>query len=79
MAVEIRVEAAQLGDEREADLVCWLVADGTRVEAGQAVAELSTAKVIVQLEAARSGRLRQRASAGDVVTADTVLGEIDDG
>ena len=76
VTAELRLVPEQLGDEREADLVAWLVPDGARVEPGQVVAELSTARVIVELLAPAGGRLRQDRRAGELVAAGDLLGAI---
>ena len=74
----VTITQGSLGEEREADLVTWLHEDGARVELGLPIAELSTSKVIVQIEAPCSGRLRHLVQAGSVVTADTILAVIED-
>ena len=66
---EITLPGERLGDETEAEVVRWLVDDGAQVVAGQAIVELSTAKIVFEINAPRAGRLTHRAAAGDLVPA----------
>ena len=70
--------AELIGDEPEAELNRWLVADGRRVESGQAVAEMTTSKVVLELQAPRSGVLRHILAEGAVVAAGDVVARITD-
>lgn len=54
----------------------WLVAEGTRVEAGAVVCNIETSKAIVEIEAPAAGFLRQRAKTGDEVPVGGVLGYV---
>jgi pyruvate/2-oxoglutarate dehydrogenase complex dihydrolipoamide acyltransferase (E2) component len=76
--VDIVLAAALIGDEPEAELNRWLVADGGRVEAGQAVAEMSTSKVVLEIHAPASGMLRHIVTEGAVVGVGDVLARITD-
>jgi len=75
--VEVIVERDQLGEEADADLVEWLVPDGAVVEVGQPVAELSTAKVILQISAPAAGTLKHLKGVGSMVEAGMAIGRID--
>jgi 2-oxoglutarate dehydrogenase E2 component (dihydrolipoamide succinyltransferase) len=74
--VDIVLAAALIGDEPDAELNRWLVADGGRVEAGQAVAEMSTSKVVFELHAPASGMLRHIVNEGAVVAVGHVVARI---
>jgi pyruvate/2-oxoglutarate dehydrogenase complex dihydrolipoamide acyltransferase (E2) component len=65
-----------LGDEGEAEISSWLVDDGALVTAGQAVAELETAKVRVQIEAPAAGTLQIISVAGTVIEPGAVIARI---
>ena len=61
-------------DTTDGTLVRWLVAVGDRVEAGQPVAEVDTAKVLFEVEAPRAGTLVGLAvlPGEDVLVGDTL-------
>jgi pyruvate/2-oxoglutarate dehydrogenase complex dihydrolipoamide acyltransferase (E2) component len=75
-SVDLIVEPGQLGEEADADLIKWLVPDGSEVVADQPVVELSTAKVVVQLVAPANGVLTYLKPAGSVVEVGTTIGRI---
>ncbi|MGB3413823.1 MAG: lipoyl domain-containing protein [Microbacteriaceae bacterium] len=65
-----------LGEEEEADLVEWLVADGATVAEGDAIAQLETSKLVADFLAPAAGVLSHKAEAGDVVNLGDVIAEI---
>lgn len=75
-AVDVVVGQELLGGEEEGDMSRWLVQDGSSVTQGQALAELETSKVLVQVEAPTAGVVTFVASEGDVVGPDTVIARI---
>lgn len=79
MPTPIAVDEDQIGDDGEAELTEWLAPDGARVTAGAAVAELSTAKAILEVAAPASGVLRQLVAVGAVIRPRQPIGEIVDG
>jgi pyruvate/2-oxoglutarate dehydrogenase complex dihydrolipoamide acyltransferase (E2) component len=74
--VDVVVGQELLGGEEEGDMSRWLVQDGSNVTQGQALAELETSKVLVQVEAPTAGVVTLVASEGDVVGPDTVIARI---
>jgi len=74
--VDVVLEASLIGDEPEAELNRWLVADGGKVEAGQPIAEMTTAKVVLELHSPASGVLRQLVTEGAVVAVGDVVARI---
>jgi pyruvate/2-oxoglutarate dehydrogenase complex dihydrolipoamide acyltransferase (E2) component len=73
IGVSVRIPPDLLGEEKEADLIEWLHPDGALIEQGAALADLSTAKVVVQVEAPISGRIHHLVASGALVTPDTVI------
>ncbi|WP_306636505.1 lipoyl domain-containing protein [Pseudarthrobacter siccitolerans] len=65
-----------LGSETEADLSEWLVEDGSEVTAGQAIAELETSKVQVEVVSPASGTIKYVAAEGDVVEPETIIARV---
>ena len=58
----------------EAELVQWLVAEGDTVELNQTIAEVETAKAVVELPSPHAGVVKTlHAAAGDVVEVGSVL------
>jgi 2-oxoisovalerate dehydrogenase E2 component (dihydrolipoyl transacylase) len=58
----------------EAELVSWLVAEGDTVALNQTIAEVETAKAVVELPSPHAGIVRTlHAAAGDVVAVGSVL------
>jgi 2-oxoglutarate dehydrogenase E2 component (dihydrolipoamide succinyltransferase) len=74
-AIAILVPKENVNDE-SATLVAWQVADGSRVEAGQAVAQIETSKAVLDLVAPASGILRHEARAGQDVPIGAPIGRI---
>jgi 2-oxoglutarate dehydrogenase E2 component (dihydrolipoamide succinyltransferase) len=76
MAVEIRVPA--LGESIvDAVIATWLKSEGDEVKQGEALVELETDKVNVEVSAEHSGMLHKiLKQAGDVVTVGDVLGMV---
>ncbi len=74
MAVEIRVPA--LGESIvDAVIAAWLKSEGDEVKQGEALVELETDKVNVEVSAEQSGVLQKiLKQTGDVVTVGEVLG-----
>lgn len=60
----------------EGTLTEWLVEDGATVQAGQAIYALETDKSVQEIEAPESGRLIQKAAAGETYPVGTEIGEI---
>lgn len=71
--MDITLSADLLGEETEGDLVEWLATDGDTVTQGQAVAQIETSKVVVDVESPAAGTLRHRAEEGDVVELGQVI------
>lgn len=74
--MDVTVGQELLGSETEADLSEWLVEDGSEVTQGQAIAELETAKVQVEVLSPASGTLSYVAAEGDVVEPETVIAKV---
>ena len=64
-------------DDAEVEVTDWLVADGAHVVAEQTVAEVSTAKVSVEVLAPVAGVVRCEIQIGDVVKLGESIGRID--
>jgi len=60
----------------EGTLAEWLVEDGAMVEAGQPIYALETDKSVQEIEAPESGKLVQKAAAGETYDVGTEIGEI---
>ncbi len=60
----------------EGTLTEWLVEDGATVTAGQAIYALETDKAVQEIEAPESGKLIQKAAAGETYPVGTEIGEI---
>ena len=58
----------------EGTLTEWLVEDGATVTAGQAIYALETDKSVQEIEAPESGRLIQKAAAGETYPVGTEIG-----
>ncbi|MET0734458.1 MAG: dihydrolipoamide acetyltransferase family protein [Microbacterium sp.] len=64
----------------EAELVQWLIAEGDTVALNQTIAEVETAKAVVELPSPHAGTVRTlHAAAGDVVAVGSVLISFDIG
>ena len=60
----------------EGMLAEWLVADGAQVTEGDPIYSLETGKAIEEIQAPVSGRLMQKAPAGETYPVGTDIGEI---
>ncbi|MCW2131235.1 lipoyl domain-containing protein [Arthrobacter sp. VKM Ac-2550] len=74
--MDIIVGQELLGAESEADLSEWLVEEGSEVAEGQAIAELETSKVQVEVVSPASGTLTYIAAEGDVVEPETIIARV---
>jgi pyruvate dehydrogenase E2 component (dihydrolipoamide acetyltransferase) len=74
--VDVVVDADAVGEDGEAEITQWLVADGVRVTEDELIAEIETAKALVEIRATATGRLHHLHSAGTVVAAGGVIGKI---
>ncbi|CAO1649620.1 lipoyl domain-containing protein [Salinibacterium sp. NG22] len=66
-----------LGDEDEADLVEWLVADGATVAQGDSIAQVETSKLVNDFVAPGAGVITFKVAVGDVVSVDDVIATIE--
>ena len=76
MQVEVVVDADAVGEDGEAEIAQWLVADGVWVTTDEPIAEIETAKALVEIRATSSGRLHHAHPAGAVLAAGDVIGKI---
>jgi pyruvate/2-oxoglutarate dehydrogenase complex dihydrolipoamide acyltransferase (E2) component len=60
----------------EGVLAEWLVADGAQVTEGDPIYSLETGKAVEEIQAPVSGRLMQKAPAGETYPVGTDIGEI---
>ena len=60
----------------EGVLAEWLVADGAQVKEGDVIYSIETGKSIQEIQAPASGRLTQKAQAGETYDVGTEIGEI---
>jgi len=60
----------------EAVLAEWLVADGTEVKEGDVIYSIETGKSVMEIQAPASGKLTQKAQAGETYPVGTEIGEI---
>lgn len=74
--MDVVVDQEILGNETEADVSEWLVEDGSQVTAGQALAELETSKVQVEVTAPVAGVITLIAAEGDVIEPGAVIARI---
>ncbi|MET3936648.1 lipoyl domain-containing protein [Arthrobacter sp. OAP107] len=74
--MDVTVGQELLGTETEADLSEWLVEDGSEVTEGQAIAELETSKVQVEVLSPASGTISYVAAEGDVVEPEMVIARV---
>jgi pyruvate/2-oxoglutarate dehydrogenase complex dihydrolipoamide acyltransferase (E2) component len=74
--VDVIVGQELLGTETEADLSEWLVEDGSEVTAGQAIAELETSKVQVEVVSPATGTITYVAAEGDVVEPESIIARV---
>ncbi|QYH34542.1 lipoyl domain-containing protein [Salinibacterium sp. M195] len=66
-----------LGDEDEADLVEWLVADGATVAKGDPIAQVETSKLVNDFTSPSAGVITFSVAVGDVVSVDDVIATIE--
>jgi len=60
----------------EGVLAEWLVADGAQVNEGDPIYTIETGKAVQEIQAPVSGRLMQKAPAGETYPVGTDIGEI---
>ena len=65
-----------LGDEKEAEIVSWLVVDGATVETGQPVIVVETGKATLEIEAPMSGQIAIVVPEGQVVETGAIVGRV---
>lgn len=58
------------------ELVAWLAEDGAIVQQGQAIAQVMTAKVVVEVTAPAAGRLTHGRHQGELLTQGMALGVV---
>jgi len=75
MATPLTIPKLQMSTT-EGTLAEWLVDDGAVVEEGQPIYSLETDKSVQEIEAPVSGRLTQKATAGETYDVGTLIGEI---
>lgn len=74
-AVPLRIPKLSMALD-EVTFIRWLVEDGTVVKEGDLIYTIDTDKIVVDIEAAASGVLVQRASEGEVYKVGMEVGEI---
>lgn len=74
--MDVDVTKDILGEETEGDLTEWLVADGDQVTAGQSIAQIETAKVMLDLEAPVAGTIEILIEAGAVFDVGATIARI---
>jgi pyruvate/2-oxoglutarate dehydrogenase complex dihydrolipoamide acyltransferase (E2) component len=79
MEIDIVIGADVVGGDGDAEIVRWLVDDGGQVSQGDVVAEIETAKLLLEITAPASGRLTHLTAVGHVVPADTHIARITHG
>ncbi len=60
----------------EGVLAEWLVADGAQVKEGDPIYSIETGKSVMEITAPASGKLTQKAQAGETYPVGTDIGEI---
>lgn len=65
-----------LGAEEDAELVEWVIADGSSVSEGDTIAQLETSKLTTEFVAPASGVITFVAEVGDVVSAGESIASI---
>lgn len=74
--MDVDITEDVLGEETEADLAEWLVADGDQVSAGQAIAQVETSKVMLDIEAPAAGTIEIVVEAGSVFDVGATIARI---
>ena len=74
--MDVVVDQDILGSETEADISEWLIEDGSEVTAGQALVELETSKVQVEVTSPMAGVITLIAAEGDVIEPGAVIARI---
>ena len=74
--MDVVVDQDILGSETEADISEWLIEDGSTVTAGQALVELETSKVQVEVTSPMTGIITFIAAEGDVIEPGAVIARI---
>lgn len=74
--MDVVVDQDILGSETEADISEWLIEDGSEVTAGQALVELETSKVQVEVTSPMAGVITLVAAEGDVIEPGAVIARI---
>lgn len=78
MTTKINFPKAGMGID-EGTVTRWLKAVGDKVEKGEAIIEIETAKALQEVEAPVSGKLTEfLVKEGDVVAVNSTLGTIDE-
>jgi pyruvate/2-oxoglutarate dehydrogenase complex dihydrolipoamide acyltransferase (E2) component len=75
---DIVVAAEHFSGASEASIVTWLFTDGTYVKKDEAVCEAMVEKTQFDVLAPASGKLSILIAEGEVFSAETVLGSIDE-
>jgi pyruvate/2-oxoglutarate dehydrogenase complex dihydrolipoamide acyltransferase (E2) component len=75
MSTQLTIPKLQMSTT-EGTLAEWLVDDGALVEEGQPIYSLETDKAVQDIVAPESGRLTQKATAGETYPVGTEIGEI---
>jgi pyruvate/2-oxoglutarate dehydrogenase complex dihydrolipoamide acyltransferase (E2) component len=74
--IDIVVDGDMVGDDGEAEISAWHVADGAAVTEDELIAEIETAKALVEIRSPAAGHLHHLRQAGDVVAAGVVIARI---
>ena len=75
MSTSLTIPKLQMSST-EGTLAEWLVDDGAVVSEGQPIYSLETDKSVQEIEAPASGKLTQKAEAGETYPVGTEIGEI---
>jgi pyruvate/2-oxoglutarate dehydrogenase complex dihydrolipoamide acyltransferase (E2) component len=65
----VTLDRAVVGEGDDAELTTWLQPNGAIVEADQPIAEVTSSKVVVEVQAPAAGRLRHLVDAGATLVA----------
>lgn len=75
MSVKVNLAKSGMGIE-EGTIARWLKAVGEKVQKGEILVEVETAKAIQEIEAPASGTLRIIKEPGEIYQVGTIIGEI---